>query len=78
MDGIAVRLDRLKREARREWRRRVKRLQRGSAESRAREWRALGAAVLSAALKVAAIVALPFAVLVRGAVFIHEHGRVPI
>lgn len=78
MDGIAVRLDRLKREARREWRRRVKRLQRGSAESRAREWRALGAAVLSAALKVAAIIALPFAVLVRGAVFIHEHGRVPI
>jgi hypothetical protein len=77
MDGIAVRLDRLKREAQREWQRRVKRLQRGTVESRAREWRALGAAILAAGLKVALIIALPFVVLVRGAVFIHEHGRMP-
>lgn len=78
MDGIAVRLERLKREARREWQRRVQRLQRGTARARAREWRALAGAFLAAAGKVALIIALPFAVLVRGAVFIHEYGRMPV
>jgi len=78
MDGIAVRLERLKREARKEWQRRVKRLQRGTPEARAREWRALAGAVAGAVLKVALILALPFAVLVRGAVFFHQYGRIPV
>lgn len=78
MDAIAARLERLKRDARREWRRRVKRLQRGTTESRAAEWRALAGAAAGAVLKLALILALPFAVLVRGTVFIHQYGRMPV
>ncbi|MDP3910068.1 MAG: hypothetical protein Q8Q14_06725 [Gemmatimonadales bacterium] len=78
MDGIAVRLERLKREARKEWKRRVKRLRRGTPQARAKEWRALAGAVAGAVLKVALIFALPFAVLVRGAVFFHQYGRIPV
>jgi hypothetical protein len=78
VDGIAVRLERLKREARREWQRRVKRLQQGPARSRAREWRALAGAAAGAILMLALIIALPFAVLVRGAVFFHRYGAVPV
>ena len=72
-----MRLERLRREARREWRRRVKQLQGVAPRKRLADWQALGAMVLLAILKIAVIVALPFALLVRGAVFFHEYGRVP-
>ncbi|MEX2156803.1 MAG: hypothetical protein WD773_08185 [Gemmatimonadales bacterium] len=78
MDGIALKLDRLKREARREWQRKWRQRWRQKAPSSAAEWRALAGDVLTGLLRVALIIALPFAVLVRGAVFIHEHGRAPV
>jgi hypothetical protein len=74
MDGIALKLARLKREARREWRRKFKR----KAPATPAEWRALAGDAIRGILKVVLIIALPFAVLVRGAVFIHEHGRTPV
>lgn len=77
MEDFAVRLERLRREARREWRRRVKQLQGAAPRTRLADWQALGAVALFAALKIAVIVTLPFALLVRGAVFFHEYGRVP-
>jgi hypothetical protein len=67
MDGLALKLVRLKREARREWRRKVK-----------QKAPAIAGEALRGLLKVVLIITLPFAVLVRGAVFIHEHGRTPI
>jgi hypothetical protein len=42
-----------------------------------RDWRQLGATLLQGLLRLVAIVALPFVVLVRGAVFFYEHGHVP-
>jgi len=74
MDGIALKLARLKREARREWRRKWKQ----KAPASPAEWRALAGDAVRGVLKVALIIGLPFAVLVRGAVFIHEHGRAPV
>jgi hypothetical protein len=74
MDGVALRLEQLKREARREWKRR---LRQAAARSPA-EWRALSGAVAAGLLKVALIIALPFAVLVRGAVFIYQHGETSV
>src|SRR5882672_8756026 len=74
MDGIAVKLERLKREAQKEWKRKWRKKLRDAAPSSAAEWRALAAEALGAVLKVVLIIALPFAVLVRGSVFIYEHG----
>jgi len=74
MDGIAVRLERLKREAQKEWKRKWRKKLRQAAPANAAEWRALAAEALGAVLKVVLIIALPFAVLVRGSVFIYEHG----
>ena len=74
MDGISLKLARLKREARREWRRKFKQ----KAPETPAEWRALGGEAVRGILKVALIIALPFAVLVRGAVFIHEHAQTPV
>ena len=74
MDGIALKLARLKRKARREWRRKWKQ----KAPASPAEWRALAGDAVRGVLKVALIIGLPFAVLVRGAVFIHEHGRAPV
>jgi hypothetical protein len=68
--GIADRLAQLRREAQREWRRRTK-------PDRPRDWPALARAALQGLLRLVAIVALPFFVLVRGAVFFYERGRVP-
>jgi hypothetical protein len=78
MDGIALKLERLKREARREWKRKWRQKLREATPSTAVEWRALGGAVLSAGLKILLIIALPFAVLVRGAVFIYQHGETSV
>lgn len=78
MDGIALKLARLKREARREWRRKWRQDWRQKAPSSPAEWRALAGEGVRSLLRVALIVALPFAVLVWGAVFIHEYGRAPV
>src|SRR3989442_12670164 len=74
MDGIAVGLERLKREAQKEWKRKWRQKLRQAAPSTPAEWRALAGEVLLGFLKIALIIALPFAVLVRGSVFIYEHG----
>src|SRR6266850_550302 len=78
MDGIAVKLERLKREAAREWKRKWRQKLRQAAPANAAEWRALAGEVLRAMLKIALIIALPFAVLVRGAVFIYQHGQTSV
>jgi hypothetical protein len=74
MDGIAVKLERLKREARKEW----KRKWRATTKTTPAEWRALAGDLAIGFLKITAIILLPFAVLVRGAVFIYEHGGTPV
>jgi hypothetical protein len=75
MDGFAERLAKLRREAQQEWKRRLK--QRTREKIGPREWRRLGTALFQGLLRLVAIVALPFIVLVRGAVFFYEHGHVP-
>jgi hypothetical protein len=74
-DSIADRLAKLRREAAREWKQRVKQRKRKKAVPR--DWRLLSIALLQGLLRLIAIIALPFVVLVRGAVFFYEHGRVP-
>src|SRR5437660_10485900 len=74
MDGVALRVARLKKEAQREWRRKW----RQAAPSTPTEWKALAGEALIGFLKIALIIALPFVVLVRGSVFIYEHGRTPV
>jgi len=74
MDTVAVRLAKLKREAQKEWKRRWRKKLKEATPATSAEWRALAGDVGLAVLKVAVIIALPFAVLVRGAVFIYEHG----
>jgi hypothetical protein len=78
MDGIAVKLERLKREARREWKRKWRQKLRQAAPATSAEWRALAGAAAAGLLKVVLIIALPFAVLVRGSVFIYEHAATPV
>ena len=70
MDGIAVKLERLKREARKEWK--------GAAPATPAQWRALAGEAIRGLLKITLIIALPFAVLVRGSVFIYEHGETAV
>jgi hypothetical protein len=74
MDGIAVKLERLKREARKEW----KRKWRATTKTTPAEWRAIAGDIALAFLKIGVIIVLPFAVLVRGSVFIFEHGDTPV
>ena len=78
MDAIAVKLERLKREARKEWKRKWRQKLRQAAPANPAEWRALGLAALGGLAKIAIIIALPFGVLVRGSVFIYEHGETPV
>jgi hypothetical protein len=74
MDTVADRLARLKREAQKEWKQKWRQKLRQAAPANAAEWRALGVAALAALLRIAILIALPFAILVRGSVFIYEHG----
>src|SRR3982074_2535509 len=74
MDEVALKLARLKREAQKEWKRKWRKKLQQAAPAHAAEWRALAAEAVGAILKVVLIIALPFAVLVRGSVFIYEHG----
>ena len=78
MDGIAVKLERLKREARKEWQRKWRKKLRDAAPSTRAEWRGLAGDVAIGFLKIVLITVLPFAVLVRGSVFIYEHGETPV
>ena len=78
MDGVAVKLERLKREAKREWKRKWRQKLRQAAPATSAEWRALAGEALSAVLKIVLIIALPFGVLVRGSVFIYQHGQTPV
>ena len=78
MDAIAVKLERLKREARREWKRTWRLRLRHATPSTATEWRGLAGALAVGSLKVALIIGLPFAVLVRGAVFIYQHAQTSV
>ena len=68
--NVAERLAKLRREATREWQRKRK-------HTATKEWQQLGGALLQGLLRLLAIVALPFVVLVRGAVFFYEYGNVP-
>jgi len=74
MDTVAVRLAKLQREAQKEWKRKWRKKLKDATPATSAEWRALAGDVGLAVLKVALIIALPFAVLVRGAVFIYVHG----
>lgn len=74
MDAVAVKLAKLKREAQKEWRRKWRQKLKQATPATPAEWRALAGDVAMALLKIALIIALPFAVLVRGSVFIYEHG----
>jgi hypothetical protein len=78
MDDVAVRLARLKRDAKKEWNRKWRKKIRQAAPATAAEWRALAGEAVRALLKIALIIALPFAVLVRGSVFFYEHGTTSV
>jgi hypothetical protein len=78
MDGMTVKLERLKREARKEWKAKWRHKLRQAAPANAAEWRALAGEAIRGVLKITLIIALPFAVLVRGSVFIYEHGETPV
>src|SRR6266540_2397248 len=77
MDGFAKRLAKLRREAQREWKRRTKERKRPPPKRDARrpvDWRQVAATLLHGALRLFAIVALPFVVLVRSAVFYYGYS----
>lgn len=78
MDGIALKLERLKREARKEWKRRWRQKLRQAAPATPAEWRALVGDLAIGLLRIVLIIALPFVVLVRGSVFIYEHGETAV
>src|SRR5712672_3723478 len=73
--GFADRLAKVRRDAAREWKQRVK--QRKREKVVPRDWRLFAIELLRGLLRLVAIVALPFVVLVRGAVFFYEYGDVP-
>jgi len=74
MDAVGVKLAKLKREAQKEWKRKWRKKLRDAAPKNAAEWKALAVEATAAVLKVVVIIVLPFVVLVRGSVFIYEHG----
>jgi len=73
----ADRLAKLRHEAQQEWKQRAKRRKREDREPSPRDWRRLGIELLQGLVRLVTIVALPFVVLVRGAVFFYEYGNVP-
>ncbi len=77
MDGFAERLAKLRREAEREWKRRRQPRKRAKSDAQRVDWRQVAAVLLHGAVRLLVIVALPFIVLVRSAVFFYEHGQVP-
>ncbi len=77
MDRVPKRLAELRREVQREEKQRAKKRLARSATRRPVDWRRLASALLHGALRLLVIVALPFVVLVRGAVFFYQHAQVP-
>jgi len=74
----AERLAKLRREADTEFKQRTIEKKRGKQKPRRPlDWHALGIELLRGLGRLVAIVALPFVVLVRGAVFFYEYGNVP-
>ena len=73
-DSIAAKLQKLKHEVRHEWQPRIRSVR--SSVKRA-SWREIVAALLLALLKALAVVALPFLVYVRAAVYLYRHGAHP-
>jgi hypothetical protein len=73
-DSIAAKLEKLKREVRREWLQRTQSMRRAVKLVWRRE---TVVALLFALLKALAIVALPFVVYVRAAVYLYRHGAHP-
>ena len=76
-ESNADRLAKLRREVDKEFKQRAAEKKRAKQPRRQITWRVLGVELLQGALRLAAIVALPFVVLVRGAVFFYEYGHVP-
>ena len=73
-ESIAARLERLKREAGREWQQRTRAVRRFVTRAWRRE---TAVALLLASLKALAVVALPFLVYVRASVYLYLHGANP-
>ena len=73
-DSIAAKLEKLKREVRREWRPRIRSARRSV---RRASWRETAAALSLAMLKALAVIALPFLVYVRASVYLYRHGAPP-
>ena len=73
----AERLAKLRREADKEFKQRAAERKREKKPRRPLDWHVLGVELLHGLLRLAAIVALPFIVLVRGAVFFYQYGSVP-
>jgi len=78
----AERLAKLRREADQEFAQRATQKKRETKKAqkppKPLDWHVLGAELLQGLLRLAAVVALPFVVLVRGAVFFYEYGNVPV
>ena len=70
-ESIAAKLEKLKREVRREWQQRNQPVRRFAKRAWRRE---TVAALLLALLKAFAVVALPFLVYVRASVYLYRHG----
>jgi hypothetical protein len=73
-DSITTKLDKLRREVRREWQPRIRSVRRSVKRA---SWREIAAAVLLASLKALAAIALPFLVYVRASVYLYGHGVHP-
>src|SRR2546425_8652369 len=73
MDGVAVRLARLKKEAQREWRRKW----RQAAPSTAAEWKALAGGAPIGLFQIALILAFPVVLLVRRPCFLFQARATP-
>jgi len=73
-DSIATRLEKLKREVRREWQPRMRSVRRTVKRA---SWREIAVTVFLASLKALAVFALPFLVYVRASVYLYRHGAHP-
>ena len=73
----AERLAKLRVEADKEFKQRTREKKREKQKRRPLDWHVLGVELLQGLVRLAAIVALPFIVLVRGAVFFYQYGNVP-
>lgn len=73
-DSIAIKLDRLKREVRREWEPWIRSVHRSVSRA---SWRQILTALLRTSIKALAVIALPFLLYVRASVYLYRHGVHP-